>query len=73
MSIRRLRNHFIKTLGLLADSLTSMFAKLKPDTQVLGTQRMCPFCGLITPRAKGKCLECGKSFGQGGLKPKAAK
>jgi hypothetical protein len=73
MSIRRLRNHFIRTLGLLADSLASMFAKLKPETQVMGTQRMCPFCGLITPRAKGKCLECGKSFGQVALKPKAAK
>ena len=25
-------------------------------------QRMCPFCGLITPRSKPFCLECGKSF-----------
>jgi hypothetical protein len=23
-------------------------------------QRMCPFCGLITPRSKSLCLECGK-------------
>jgi len=27
------------------------------------SQRMCPFCGLITPRAKRVCLECGKSLG----------
>jgi hypothetical protein len=25
-------------------------------------QRVCPFCGLITPRSKRNCLECGKSF-----------
>jgi hypothetical protein len=25
-------------------------------------QRMCPFCGLITPRHKTCCLECGKSL-----------
>jgi hypothetical protein len=24
------------------------------------SQRMCPACGLITPRAKAACLECGK-------------
>jgi hypothetical protein len=23
---------------------------------------MCPACGLITPRAKAACLECGKVF-----------
>ena len=26
------------------------------------SQRMCPFCGLITPRHETCCLECGKSF-----------
>jgi hypothetical protein len=26
------------------------------------SQRMCPFCGLITARAKAFCLECGKSL-----------
>jgi len=24
------------------------------------SQRMCPFCGLITPRHETCCLECGK-------------
>ena len=24
------------------------------------SQRMCPFCGLITPRYETCCLECGK-------------
>jgi hypothetical protein len=27
-----------------------------------GSQRMCPFCGLITSRRKTCCLECGKSL-----------
>jgi hypothetical protein len=26
------------------------------------SQRMCPFCGLITSRLKAYCLECGKPF-----------
>jgi len=26
------------------------------------SQRMCPFCGLITARSKAFCLECGKSL-----------
>ncbi len=26
------------------------------------SQRMCPFCGLITPRHRTCCLECGKSL-----------
>jgi hypothetical protein len=26
------------------------------------SQRMCPFCGLITPRFETCCLECGKAL-----------
>jgi len=57
------RNSF---LLLSADGWPHMefFAKLlsllRPQTQQVGSQRMCPFCGLITPRAKRLCLECGK-------------
>ena len=34
------------------------------DLQMAGyaAQRMCPACGLITPRSKTACLECGKVF-----------
>jgi hypothetical protein len=36
---------------------------LKPEMAGYGGQRMCPACGLITPRSRATCLECGKSFG----------
>jgi hypothetical protein len=34
--------------------------RLKPQMAGYASQRMCPACGLITPRAKATCLECGK-------------
>jgi predicted amidophosphoribosyltransferase len=39
-----------------------LLAMLKPQTQEVRSQRVCPFCGLITPRAKRVCLECGQSL-----------
>ncbi len=39
--------------------------KLKPSAvgaRAPRSQRMCPYCGLITPQAKTSCLECGRSF-----------
>ena len=36
--------------------------RLRPQMAGYGAQRMCPACGLITPRAKAACLECGKVF-----------
>ena len=33
--------------------------KLKPQVAGFRSQRMCPFCGLITSRFKARCLECG--------------
>lgn len=36
--------------------------KLKPQMAGYASQRMCPACGLITPRSKAACLECGKLF-----------
>ena len=35
---------------------------LKPQIATLGSQRMCPSCGLITSRLKPNCLECGKAL-----------
>jgi hypothetical protein len=34
--------------------------RMKPQMAGYASQRMCPACGLITPRAKAACLECGK-------------
>ncbi len=36
--------------------------KSKPLSPVLGRLRMCPFCGLVTPRSNSSCLECGKAL-----------
>jgi len=34
--------------------------RLRPQVAGYASQRMCPACGLITPRAKAACMECGK-------------
>jgi hypothetical protein len=31
----------------------------KTETGEFQSQRICPFCGLITSRTKERCLECG--------------
>jgi hypothetical protein len=36
--------------------------RLRPQMAGYASQRMCPSCGLITPRSKAACLECGKIF-----------
>jgi hypothetical protein len=52
--------------GLLIALLTLLLLHRtrRPNPQVAGLrlQRMCPSCGLITPRLKASCLECGKSL-----------
>jgi hypothetical protein len=54
------------SFGLLVALLASLLLNKirKPRLQVAryGSQRMCPFCGLITSRLKTRCLECGKSL-----------
>ena len=52
---------------------TKVQAMLRPQAQQFQSQRMCPFCGLITPRAQRVCLECGKSFSTVPVEPKEAK
>jgi predicted amidophosphoribosyltransferase len=43
--------------------LTSVVDNMrKKDQDTSGSQRMCPFCGLITPTAKRTCMECGKAL-----------
>jgi hypothetical protein len=45
-----------------------LFASLRKTLKIeahdgdFASQRMCPFCGLVTPRHETCCLECGKAF-----------
>lgn len=55
---KRLRRRF----ALVADWFRKFLGTVNPPRQQRGSQRMCPFCGRITPRAKRSCLECGKAF-----------
>jgi hypothetical protein len=59
LNLRRFR----KRLGR---KLVSIIDRLKLQATIedrdFGSQRMCPFCGLITARRKTCCLECGKSL-----------
>ncbi len=43
----------------LAASLRK-FLKMEAHDGDFASQRVCPFCGLITPRYESCCLECGK-------------
>jgi len=47
--------------ALLAASLRK-FLGMEPHDGDFASQRICPFCGLITPRHETGCLECGKTF-----------
>jgi len=61
-NFRRLRERFRRRLAAIPEALKRLLAALKPQDREFASQRMCPFCGLITPRSKAFCLECGKSF-----------
>ena len=47
--------------ALIAHSLRKFFAN-KTRRGNVASPRMCPFCGLITPRSNPFCLECGKAL-----------
>jgi hypothetical protein len=49
-------------VALFAILLLYKIRKRKPQVTGYGSQRMCPFCGLITSRFKECCLECGMSL-----------
>ena len=62
--LRTFRNRLRRRLAFI----TKLFAKLRavstPQARDAQSQRMCPFCGLITSRFKASCLECGKSINE---------
>jgi hypothetical protein len=55
---------FSSVRGLLwfIPALVKQLLGMKPREDEFAPQRMCPFCGLMTPRRKRHCLECGKSL-----------
>ena len=54
------RKHLGRRLAAIANFFVKPLVTFTPPAQTVGSQRMCPFCGLITPRAERLCLECGK-------------
>lgn len=65
--VRRLRNH----IRAIADAFKRILTA-RSQSRGFATQRVCPFCGLITPRNKRLCLECGKSLRGIPMAPKGA-
>ena len=57
VNFRRFRKSFSRNLALIIDRLKHLATIEDRD---FASQRMCPFCGLITSRRKACCLECGK-------------
>jgi hypothetical protein len=60
--LRPLRNRVRQRLTFIADLRGRLLAMLTQRAREVRSQKMCPFCGLITPRYKTFCLECGKSL-----------
>jgi hypothetical protein len=52
----------VRSLLGFMPALVKKLLGMKPRAHEFAPQRMCPFCGLITPRGKRYCLECGKSL-----------
>ena len=46
-------------IALFTILLVRWMLEVKPQAARLGSQRMCPSCGLITSRVNPRCLECG--------------
>lgn len=51
--------HVRSLRAFIAASLRKILRR-EPHDGDFASQRMCPFCGLITPRFETCCLECGK-------------
>jgi hypothetical protein len=49
-------------IALFTILLLYRMRRLKPQIAGLGSQRVCPSCGLLTSRFKACCLECGKAL-----------
>ena len=60
--VRPLRNRLRRRLAFIADGCGKLLAIFIPRARRVRAPRICPFCGLITPRSNLYCLECGKAF-----------
>jgi hypothetical protein len=61
-AFHQFRDRFRRRLAAITASVSKLFAFIAPTAPGFASQRMCPFCGLITSRSKNSCLECGKSL-----------
>jgi len=52
----------LRGLIWFASASVHKLLRTEPDDGAFLPQGMCHFCGLITPRRKQYCLECGKSL-----------
>jgi hypothetical protein len=52
----------LRSLFSFVSILVNKLLRMRPHDGEFAPQRMCPFCGLITPRRKRRCLECGESL-----------
>lgn len=62
-----------KAMNPVSAFFGKLLAMVRPEAGQFQSQRMCPFCGLITPRAKRVCMECGKLLSPAPPKVKEAK
>jgi hypothetical protein len=64
----RAHHHAMNAIAIALALLVLMVAivlfyrmrRLAPQKPGYASQRMCPACGLITPRSHASCLECGR-------------
>ena len=52
----------VRSLSAFVAASLRSFLKIEPHDGDFTSQRMCPFCGLVTPRHETCCLECGRAF-----------
>ena len=65
-ALHRFRDRFRRRVASITATVSKLFASITPAPPGFASQRMCPFCGLITSRSKNSCLECGKSLAPAG-------
>ena len=50
----------LRSLAAFLPAMVRQLSGMAPHDGDFALQRMCPFCGLITPRYETCCLECGR-------------